>query len=560
MSYTAKPLLFSYIRFSTSEQEKGHSLSRQISYAKKVADERGLQLDESLTMKDLGLSAYHGNNISKGALGGFLSAIQDGMIPSGSILLIESLDRISRQGVTDCNSIITQIINAGITVITAMDNKEYNKQLIDKNPFELFAMLMIFIRANEESETKSKRVRDALTSQCENWLAGKRGFRIKCGKAPKWVQWKEVTDKNGNREWKFVFKPREKAIMLRKIELFKQGLGGLKIAELLNAEFGANTVHHTGANVYKEVKRSSLIGELHVKVGDTEYVLENYYPALLSRSEFNVLMVDSNKRGAIKHSQKFVGILSGIDVFKCGGCGMSVGSHVIYRNKDISDVKSSHKRYGCVEARRNNNCSMKSTVQIDIVEKSVTRFCQDKVNLQRILLRGSDKEAIQAEEVELFSRLDVIERNSEKLVEAIFSDEVPPLTIVNKIKMLEVEADEIKQKISINKNKQAKINNTYSDDVTERWLSLTNNLSKLGAEKRLKIRQLVKDTFKSIILTSYTGNKKEPDGIERMIESKLLGVNTHNFFDLTLEFHNSKKRLLRLDKHSGALLGGFDLK
>jgi hypothetical protein len=60
-----KPLLFSYVRFSTQEQAKGHSLKRQLDYANKVAKERGLLLDESLTMRDLGLSAYHGNNIKK---------------------------------------------------------------------------------------------------------------------------------------------------------------------------------------------------------------------------------------------------------------------------------------------------------------------------------------------------------------------------------------------------------------------------------------------------------------------------------------------------------------
>ena len=117
-----KPLLFSYVRFSTQEQAKGHSLKRQLDYANKVAKERGLLLDESLTMRDLGLSAYHGNNIKKGAFGVFLKAIEDGNIPSGSVLLIESLDRMSRRKVSECASIVTQIINAGITVITAIDN------------------------------------------------------------------------------------------------------------------------------------------------------------------------------------------------------------------------------------------------------------------------------------------------------------------------------------------------------------------------------------------------------------------------------------------------------
>jgi DNA invertase Pin-like site-specific DNA recombinase len=532
---TFKPLLYSYIRFSTTEQAKGQSLSRQMSYAREVAKEKGLELDESLTMHDLGVSAFHGNNVKKGALGLFLVAVEQGKIPTGSILVIESLDRISRGAITDCNSIVTQIINAGITVITAIDNKEYNKMLLDKTPFELFAMLMIFIRANEESETKSIRVRSALTAQCEKWLAGSRDFRVKCGKAPKWVNWDDANKK-------FVIERIGKAIMMRKIELFRQGYGGLKIAELLNREFGAGTVHHTGANVYKEVKRRSLVGELNVKVGEKKFVLENYYPALLTHDEFNSLIADSSNRGAVKHSQKFVGILSGIGLFKCGQCRKSVGSHVVYRKKQISDVKSSHKRYGCVEARRNNNCVMNYTVQVDVVEKAVVRFCQDKVNLQRILLKGSDIDAITDDELRLIAQLEKVEQDIETL------------------KSLEVDATNLKSKITANKHKLTKINNSHKDEVTERWLSFTENLSVLGGDKRLEIRQLVKDTFKSIRLQVYGKKGSELSGLESLIDAHMMGDDSHNnCFELTLEFYNDKKRLLRLDKHSGVLLAGFDL-
>ncbi len=352
-----KPLLYSYIRFSTIEQAKGQSLNRQLSFAKDVAREKGLELDDSLTMRDLGLSAYRKTNITRGALGLFLAAVEQGRVPAGSILVIESLDCISRAEPIESQGIVAQIINANITVITAVDCKEYNKESIKANPMDLVYIILILIRAHEESETKSMRVLSALTKQCEDWLSGKRGFRIKCGKAPNWVGWDEAAKV-------FVFNPREQAIMLRKVELFKKGFGGLKIAEMLNDEFGAGTVHHTGANVYKEVKRRTLIGELNVQVGSKDYVLKNYYPPLITDAEFYSLIADSTNRGATKHSQKFVGILSGIGVFKCGSCGKSVGSHVIYRNKDLVDVTSSHKRYGCVEARRNNNCRMNSTIQI----------------------------------------------------------------------------------------------------------------------------------------------------------------------------------------------------
>ena len=565
-----QPQLYSYIRFSTVEQEKGQSFNRQLSYAKEVAQEKGLELDDSLSMKDLGLSAYHKANITRGALGIFLAAVERGRVPVGSILVIESLDRISRAEPLESQGIVAQIINAGITVITAVDRKEYNRESIKANPMDLVYIILILIRANEESETKSIRVRSTLTKQCEDWISGKRGFKVKCGKPPKWLSWHEKcvdSDKCETcRDWssdtpRFVFNSKEQAIILRKIELFKKGYGGLKIAELLNQEFGAGTVHHTGANVYREVKRPSLIGELHVKVGETEYVLEDYYPPVISQDEFEQIQADSVKRGAVRHSQKFVGILSGIGVFQCGECNKSVGSHVIYRNKNIDDVKSSHKRYGCVEARRKNLCSMSSTVQIDIVENAVVRFCQDQVNLRRILLQERDLDTFYAEEESLTRRLKSIERDIEKLMKVLLShDEDTPQAIINSLKKLEKEADSVRGKVQRNKNKLVKIKNTHTDEVSERWLALTGNLSQADNDVRLRLRQLVKDTFKSITLnTNKTSYSSTGAGLDHLINMKLTGGHSNMSFELTLEFHNGNKRVLILNKHSGQLLSGFDL-
>lgn len=49
----------------------------------------------------------------------------------------------------------------------------------------------------------------------------------------------------------------------------------------------------------------------------------------MNKAEVNYLVADGSKRGATKDLQKFVGILSGIDVFKCRSYGKSLGSHSI---------------------------------------------------------------------------------------------------------------------------------------------------------------------------------------------------------------------------------------
>lgn len=88
--------VYSYLRFSDAKQSAGSSADRQTQYAAKWAKERGLTLDETLSLRDEGLSAFHQHHVKQGALGTFLRAVDDGRIPHGSVLVVEGLDRLSR--------------------------------------------------------------------------------------------------------------------------------------------------------------------------------------------------------------------------------------------------------------------------------------------------------------------------------------------------------------------------------------------------------------------------------------------------------------------------------
>ena len=88
---------YSYIRFSTPEQRKGNSLERQLDRTRNYCAQNGLTLDESLKADD-GYFAFRGTNIKKGSLGQFLAMVKRGEVPTGTALVIENLDRLSRQG------------------------------------------------------------------------------------------------------------------------------------------------------------------------------------------------------------------------------------------------------------------------------------------------------------------------------------------------------------------------------------------------------------------------------------------------------------------------------
>ena len=121
---TNRPKAYSYLRFSTPEQMQGDSFRRQTEAARQYAEDHGLDLDESLTFKDLGVSAFRGKNVVEGALGQFIAAVDSGKVKPGSYLLVENLDRLSRDRIMsalnrfsallhDCNDLLEKVHKKG---------------------------------------------------------------------------------------------------------------------------------------------------------------------------------------------------------------------------------------------------------------------------------------------------------------------------------------------------------------------------------------------------------------------------------------------------------------
>ena len=178
------PLVYSYLRFSTPEQALGDSERRQLDDAKAWVARKGLALDESLQMTDRGLSGYHGVHRTKGALGRFLAAVGAGEVPAGSILLVENVDRLSREGaVKTIREIIGKLWDRGITLQTLSPEETYEPGC-DNNP--KFIALFIYIqRAFDESKRKSERIRSVRNQERQKAREEKRVLTRKC---PAWLR------------------------------------------------------------------------------------------------------------------------------------------------------------------------------------------------------------------------------------------------------------------------------------------------------------------------------------------------------------------------------------
>jgi DNA invertase Pin-like site-specific DNA recombinase len=175
---------YSYQRFSSSKQREGDSLKRQTDAAEVFCKQFGLQLVS--TFKDEGISGFKGKNFSNvSALGHFLKLVENGTIEKGSVLVVENMDRLSRQSILPCLSKFIDIINQGVSVGVISQNKILDQTSITANPMELMLVLVEFARANNESEAKSKRVKSVIQSKIERV---KKGEMVWFGiQKPSWI-------------------------------------------------------------------------------------------------------------------------------------------------------------------------------------------------------------------------------------------------------------------------------------------------------------------------------------------------------------------------------------
>jgi DNA invertase Pin-like site-specific DNA recombinase len=229
MNKTRPRRAYSYIRFSTGTQAKGGSLNRQVKFSTDYCKRKGLVLDDSLTLRDLGVSAFRSDNVREGALAGFLEACRSGRVPRGSVLIVESLDRLSRDQIRPALQLFMAIQDFGVTIVTQQPEREYPPD--DTDALSLIEPLIVFARAHEESEMKSHRRRDG-------WRQARDRARVGGGPMLKTCPaWLEVTPDG------FRVKEAEAEVVRRIFAWCREGMGIQRITMKLTQEkvppFGA---------------------------------------------------------------------------------------------------------------------------------------------------------------------------------------------------------------------------------------------------------------------------------------------------------------------------------
>ena len=432
---------YSYIRFSSKQQASGDSYRRQFELTKKACDKYNLQLDESVTFEDLGVSGFKGLNRTQGALGKFIQLVDEGKIEKGSWLIVESLDRLGREEITTAAANFLNLINQGITIYTCQDEMRYTATDDPSGTMgKLVYSIMVMSRAHEESITKSKRV--SASWEAKRKLASQGG--IATGMVPSWI---ELVDDN-------LTLIKEKAETVRKIfELTIQGVGTVAIEGMFNREGipiiatkKTSTQWHK-SYIEKIINSPATYGTLQLFRGRGEdrfavgEPIEDYYPSAIDKATFlKAKQARASRRitgsSAGRKGKRFSNLLQGFVKCQCGGNMRysDKGRGLVYlqcANKvsGRGDCKTPSYRYDYVESR------LLFTVSNRFKDEVINEFTEQK-----------DKSDIESQKLLIKDEIEDNQKKLDNVIEAI-ADVGNSSKLVQKYQKLEAQIQELEQEL-----------------------------------------------------------------------------------------------------------------
>lgn len=480
---------YSYIRMSTDTQKHGDSSRRQMAASEEYAKNNDLELVE--TIDDIGVSGYRGKNSSEGKLGIFIALLRDGSIDTGSFLLVEALDRLSRNTVHKAFSQFLEILEHDITIVTLQDGQVFTKESISDNESQIFITLGAMLSAHRESAIKSKRLLSSWSGKREST-----GKKILTSRCPSWL--KPNNDKTG-------FEEIPEAVKIVK-QIFNWSIAGdgqFVITRRLNekkippigtaAQWNLSYIKKILNNkqVTGKFQPNRIIEGKRVPEGGA---IENYYPAIISEADFLKVQkgLAQRKVGGGRKGRKYSNIFSKIS--KCGGCG----SPLAYLDKGKRSAptlkcRGAHQKTGCNSLPWNYE-EFESAIFDSIRE----------VDIQKILGKDSSSKQKDLEDniIHLAEKIKIKEQNVESTANFLIeqnNDEVKN-QLYKKLQLINGDVETLRNKQSLAESQLEEIKQEFVGDRKTAIIDLNNKLSSITDTDELYIlRSSLAHELKSII-------------------------------------------------------------
>lgn len=263
---------YSYVRFSTPDQEMGDSERRQLALAHAYCQQHGLALAE--TVADRGKSAFHGNHRDRGNLGALLRQMKP-----RQVLLIEDCDRWSREDPIEALSRLRGEVRRGIEVVFLRTGT----RVTAANFSDISILVPNFFGAllgNGESVKKGERIKAVWNHKKEMAKAGK---QVRMNRLPCWLAWDEIRKSTVVLE--------AKAAVIRK--LFDLACAGHGILEICRAMKDTPPIAR-GGKTLKPVWNPTTVRRLLTATAtigcyyDGSVTARGFWPAILSEEVFSL--------------------------------------------------------------------------------------------------------------------------------------------------------------------------------------------------------------------------------------------------------------------------------
>jgi DNA invertase Pin-like site-specific DNA recombinase len=309
---------YSYIRFSSPQQATGDSVRRQTEATADWCRRHGTALDTSLRLRDEGVSAFKGKNRQNPdvhGLAAFLSAVQSGRVEPGSYLLLENLDRLTREAIVPATNLFTSLLLAGVKVVQLQPHEQVFTDGSDMTSIML--ALVELSRGHSESAMKSKRVGAAWANKRKTAAT-----QVVTRKLPGWVVYDEKTRT-------LALDPAKAATVRRLFDLAREGHGVADIARRLNAdrvavlgrtEFKGRPVQWNETVVYHILTSRATIGEFQPHKGrgsdrtPSGPPVPNYFPPVIDADTFHATRAVMKARAKVGRGRRgsHVNLFSGL--------------------------------------------------------------------------------------------------------------------------------------------------------------------------------------------------------------------------------------------------------
>jgi DNA invertase Pin-like site-specific DNA recombinase len=458
---------YSYQRFSSDHQSDGDSIRRQTALAESWCKRNQAQLDTSTTYQDKGVSAYRGKHREKGVLASFLAAVEAGRIPRGSVLVLENLDRLSRENPWDSVPLLCSIVNAGVTVVTLSPSEMLYERGRDLTP--LILAVVEFGRGNSESAIKSERL---LAFWAEKKRLARVEGKIMTRRLPGWI-----AEKNG----KLVLIPTHAKIVRQIFAMCIQGMGTHRIVQQLTKTtppiLGRGR-RWTKCSIQKILTSRYAIGEYQPKHGDQPDgdPIPDYYPRVVTDEVFeqaqNALARHKDRRGRIgkKVASLFTGLL--MDARTHSRMLINYQSHGKPGNKIRKRI--------LVSADALEGRSQSTSFPYQIFEQAVLSLLKE-VNVAQLL--GAEPES----EVNLLTiQRDGLDERLRQLEEQLTESGEQIPTLIRAVKTLEAKRQEVLTRLAAAQQREA-------NPVSGAWTEAKTLLAVAKDEtKRLRLRELLR--------------------------------------------------------------------